>query len=105
MSEEAASAGVPIVARKRELDPVEEIADYISRRWFQQLAPIRTCCWRCRTDSPVVHVPMGTLAFGQRVGRLERDITPDVQQAFDKIGWKFQHKRSYCPQCKGLGST
>lgn len=88
-----------------EKDPVEDLADYLSNRWFQQLAPIRTCCYRCRIDSPVVHAPMGTLAFGQHVGRNERDITPAVAAAFEKIGWKFQHKKSYCPQCKGLGST
>lgn len=86
-------------------DPVEELADYIGNRWFQQLAAIRTCCYRCRAESPVVHAKMGTLAFGQRTGRNEIDITKDVMLAFDKIGWKFQHKKSYCPQCKGLGSA
>lgn len=88
-----------------EKDPVEELADYIANRWFQILGPIRTCCYRCRAESPVVHAPSGTLAFGQHIGRNEKDITRDVMLAFEKIGWKFQHKKSYCPQCKGLGSA
>jgi hypothetical protein len=34
-----------------------------------------------------------------------RDITRDAIEAFGKIGWKFQLRRSYCENCKGLGSV
>jgi hypothetical protein len=87
-------------------DPIEEINDYVNERWFQQLVPLRTCCFRCRTDSPAVYVPQpGVVAFGAPIGRNDRDITNVVVVAFEEIGWRFQKRRSYCPNCKGLGGV
>jgi hypothetical protein len=98
-----------------EASPVEEAVSYVHNFWFQQLVPVRSRCYRCHKDSPVVHVPHGALAFGNprmlRTGgsRRERDVIRDVTRetvfAFASIGWKFQLRRSYCPDCKGLGSV
>lgn len=74
-------------------------------KWFQQLVPIRTNCFRCGIDSPIVHTTYGPLAFGGPIRRGERDVTEDVVQAFEKIGWRFQKNRSYCGTCKKLGSV
>ena len=86
-------------------DPIEEYNEYFGKG-FQQLVPIRTNCFRCSTDSPVVYTRLGTLAFGdtKMIRRGEVDITNDVTMAFEKIGWRFQKRRSYCPTCKNLGS-
>jgi hypothetical protein len=88
-------------------DPIEEVNHYVAEKWFQQLVPLRTQCFRCRADSPMVFVPNGTLAFGddRMLRRGDRDITPTVVAAFEKIGWRFQRRRSFCPTCKGLGSV
>jgi hypothetical protein len=87
-------------------DPIEEINDYVNNKWFQQLVPLRTCCFRCRVDSPTVYAPQpGILAFGSPVGRHDRDITDHVVREFEIIGWRFQKRRSYCPNCKGLGGV
>jgi hypothetical protein len=86
-------------------DPIEEYNEYFGK-WFQQLAPFRTNCFRCGVDSPIVHNRVGTLAFGdtKQIRRGDTDITNDVITAFERIGWKFQKRRSYCPTCKKLGS-
>ena len=87
-------------------DPIEEIAAYVNDKWFQQLVAVRTCCFRCHIDSPTVYAPQpGVLAFGTPTSRMDRDITDAVVREFEKIGWRFQKRRSYCPNCKGLGST
>jgi hypothetical protein len=87
-------------------DPIEEIAAYVRDKWFQQMVAIRTCCFRCHIESPIVYGPQpGVLAFGAPVGRNDRDISDCVVHEFEKIGWRFQKRRSYCPNCKGLGST
>jgi hypothetical protein len=85
--------------------PEEEYAAYFAK-WFQQLAPFRTNCFRCGVDSPIVHNRVGTLAWGdtKQIRRGDTDITNDVITAFERIGWKFQKRRSYCPTCKKLGS-
>jgi hypothetical protein len=94
-----------------EVSPVEEAVAYVSHLWVQVLTPIRTRCYRCHRDSPIVHVPEGAMAFGnprllrRGNGQKHRDITRDSIEAFGKIGWKFQLRRSYCPDCKGLGSV
>lgn len=92
-----------------EIDPVEEAAEYVNHLWVQTMAAIRTRCFHCGADSPIIHVPSkGAIAFGNprllRSGPHKiRDLTQDVQLAFAKQGWKFQLRRSYCPSCKGLG--
>jgi hypothetical protein len=99
-----------------EIDPVEEAAAYVNHKWFQQLAPIKTECYRCHAESPIVNVHQGVLAFGNPLVRglnhrnrnknnIENDITKEVIEAFAKVGWKFQLRRSYCPKCKGLGTV
>jgi uncharacterized membrane protein len=98
-----------------EASPVEEAVAYVSHQWVQVLTPIRTRCYRCHEDSPIVHVPEGAMAFGNprllRRGQNNqhkqnyRDITRDTITAFGNIGWRFQLRRSYCPKCKGLGSV
>jgi hypothetical protein len=94
-----------------EVSPVEEAVAYVSHQWVQVLTPICSRCYRCHRDSPIVHVPEGAMAFGnQRLlrkgnGQKYRDITRDTIEAFAKIGWKFQLRRSYCPDCKNLGSV
>lgn len=91
--------------------PVEEAAAYVLHKWVQVLTPICTSCYRCHKDSPIVHVPEGAMAFGnprllrKANGGKYRDITNDTIMAFAKVGWKFQLRRSYCPDCKGLGSA
>ncbi len=95
-----------------ELPPVpagqlDDLAKYADK-WFQQLVPVRTNCFRCRVDSPMVFVPHGTCLFGddpKKLRRGDRDITEDVTIAFEKIGWKMQRHKSYCRNCKGLGSV
>ena len=84
-------------------DPVEEAGEYVSRHWLQQLTAVRTQCYRCAANSPIVHVPLGTIAFGNPLRRNEVDITEEVVIAFATIGWRFQKRKSYCPTCKGLG--
>ena len=86
-------------------DPLEDAEVYVNESWFQQMVPLRTRCFRCRQDSPIVYAPNGTLAFGRPVGRHDRDITDAVIAAFGSIGWRFQKRKSYCPSCRGLGSV
>jgi hypothetical protein len=98
-----------------EASPVEEAVAYVSHQWVQVLTPIRTRCYHCHQDSPIVHVPEGAMAFGnprllrkgngQNPNAKYRDITRDAIAAFGDIGWQFQLRRSYCPQCKRLGSV
>lgn len=95
-----------------EIDPVEEAASYVNRKWFQQMLPVRTTCYRCQQTSPIIFVPYsGVLCFGnprlirEAKKRNKDDITRTVQDAFADVGWKFQLRRSYCPDCKGLGSA
>lgn len=96
-----------------EASPIEEAVSYVHHQWVQVLTPIRTRCYRCHKDSPIVHVPEGAMAFGNprllRKGSNSRsnyrDITRDTIEAFGRIGWKFQLRRSYCNDCKGLGSV
>jgi hypothetical protein len=93
------------------IDPIEEATSYVHHLWVQVMTPICTRCYRCHKDSPIVHVPYGVMAFSDpkllRIGngRKERDITRDTIMAFAAVGWKFQLRRSYCPDCKGLGSV
>jgi hypothetical protein len=93
---------VPILSKA---DPVDEALAYVRDKWVQNITPMRTACFRCGVDSPIIHVPLGTIAFGVPVKRGETDVTRAVQLAFDKIGWKFQNRRSYCTQCRNLGSV
>lgn len=87
-------------------DPVQQVIDYVNRFWIQELAPIRTRCYRCRQDSPVVHIPPGALTFGtRRLRPREVDVTKQAVEEFAKVGWKLQLRRSYCPNCKNLGSV
>jgi hypothetical protein len=98
-----------------EASPVEEAVSYVNHQWVQVLTPIRTRCYRCHKDSPIVHVPEGAMAFGNprllRRGQPNqhqnkyRDITRDTIKAFGDQGWQFQLRRSYCPDCKRLGSV
>ncbi|HWS65696.1 MAG TPA: hypothetical protein VN325_23300 [Steroidobacteraceae bacterium] len=98
-----------------EIDPVEEAASYVNHHWFQQLVAVKSECYRCHAQSPIVHLPYaGVLAFGNpqmlRRGHggahtKPRDITDEAKKAFAAVGWKFQLRRSYCPKCKDLGST
>lgn len=100
------SMDTPVVdALLRKDNPVDEALAYVRDKWVQNITPMRTACFRCGVDSPIIHVPLGTIAFGVPVKRGETDVTRAVQLAFDKIGWKFQNRRSYCPTCRGLGST
>jgi hypothetical protein len=87
--------------------PIEDAVNYVANKWFQQLIPVRTCCYRCGITSPTVLIPHGTLAFGDTkiVRRHDRDITDDVISAFAAIRWKFQKHRAYCPECRDLGSV
>lgn len=96
---------VALAAGAKEVDPVEDLTTYVNDKWLQQLVPLRTQCFRCRKDSPVVHVPYGRIAFGGPVGRHDRDVTDAVIEAFAAIGWRFQKRKSYCDSCKGLGSV
>jgi hypothetical protein len=95
-----------------EPDPVDVAKKYVNHAWVQNLVPIRTQCIVCHKDSDIIHVPIGTIAFGNpnmlRRGsshNKDRDITEDVARSFAKIGWKFQFKRAYCPSCKNLGAV
>jgi hypothetical protein len=102
----AIKQGLVPPAPKPPPDPIEEINHYVNEKWFQQLVAVRTCCFRCNIDSPTVFAPQpGVLAFGIPTGRNARDITDYVVREFENIGWRFQKRRSYCPNCKGLGST
>jgi hypothetical protein len=89
---------------EKEPDPAQEIADYCLHLWVQHLAPIRTRCWRCKKDSPVVYVPAGAMLFGAQGRRGQVDVTKQAVLAFAQQGWKFQLHRSYCPDCKNLGA-
>ena len=93
-------------------DPEGEMRVYINHRWVQGLTPIRTECILCHKQSPVIHIYLNgaSIAFGdasllRRGGYKYRDISRDVSLAFAEHGWKFQKKRSYCPECKGLNSV
>ncbi len=88
--------------------PPDYMLEQYFNKWFQQLVPLRTCCFRCLVDSPMVFVPHGTCLFGgdpKKLRRGDRDITEEVVTAFEKTGWKMQNGKSYCPTCKGLGSV
>lgn len=91
-----------------QIGPIEEARSYVNHEWVEQLIPARTTCYRCKVKSPVVHVPYGTIAFGdidllKRGSYKDRDITREAVLAFGDLGWKFQAFRSYCPNCKNLG--
>jgi hypothetical protein len=93
-------------------DPVREAVDYVHNHWFEPLLAVKSRCFRCHADSPVVYVPYGTPAFGDKSvlskvknSYFSRDITKEAIKAFADVGWKMQRGRSYCPTCKGLGST
>jgi hypothetical protein len=98
-----------------EVDPIEESVAYVTHQWFQLLMPVKSTCYRCKAESPVVHVPWGdpmgeVLAFGnprllRRGNRKAHDITKETVAAFAAAGWKYQLRRAYCPTCKGLGSV
>jgi hypothetical protein len=99
---------------KPDTDPVVEAKSYVLYEWFQPLMAVRTCCYRCHAQSPIIYVPYGgAVAFGDpRMlrhpaggGRKKLDITKDAVLGFARLGWKFQLRAAYCPQCKGLGSV
>ena len=95
-------------ASRQRLAELEDQNDYETNKWFQQMTPVRTCCFRCRVDSPAIHVAMpGTgkpaLAMGEKLHRGEVDISGQVIEAFGALGWRFEKRRAYCPTCKGLG--
>ena len=85
--------------------PDPAIVDYVEHKWYQPLGAMRTSCFRCGKLSPVIFAPPGVTAFGGPLGRGEVDNTGAVQQEFTNLGWRFEMRRSYCPTCKGLGST
>lgn len=86
-------------------DPVAELKEYVEKFWVQQLVPIKTRCWRCRKDSPIVYVPQGAMLFGTTPKyRGQVDVTRETIAEFAKVGWKFQLRKSYCPDCKNLGA-
>ena len=85
--------------------PDPAIVDYVEHKWYQPLGAMRTSCFRCGKLSPVIFAPPGVTAFGGPLGRGEVDNTGAVQQEFTNLGWRFELRRSYCPTCKGLGST
>jgi hypothetical protein len=93
-----------------EINPIEEARHYVDHEWFQPLIPCRSKCYRCGERSPVLHVPIGTIAFGndsmlKRGTWRDRDITKEVQMAYAEVGWKFQRYRAYCATCKNMGSV
>lgn len=106
---EPAKAADAITGKVREIlhpkSSTEIEAEYVGTKWVQNVAPMRTNCYRCNADSPIIHAPVGTIAFGTKLKRGERDITQEVTIAFATIGWRFQFRRAYCPTCKGLGSV
>ncbi|HEX8809795.1 MAG TPA: hypothetical protein VF760_12460 [Xanthobacteraceae bacterium] len=88
--------------------PDPAIIDYVLRKWHQMLDPMRTACFRCGAESPVIFLTMGGVTtFGGPVNKArgEFDNTAEVQAKLAKHGWVFELRRSYCPSCKGLGST
>lgn len=86
--------------------PDPAILFYVEHRWLQNLAPMRTACFRCGTQSPVIFVPPdGDLYFGKKPRAGHPDITELVTREFASHGWKFEPRRSYCPTCKGLGAS
>jgi hypothetical protein len=96
---------VPPVEHPYGKDPEVELREYVDEMWVQQLMPIRTCCFRCRNPSPIVHIPIGAMMFGAHAKRGQIDVTKQAIEAFAKAGWKFQLRKSYCPDCKNLGSV
>ena len=98
---------MPEIDRPYGRDPEVELRKYVDECWVQQLFPIRTQCFRCRKDSPIVFVPLGVVLFGippRRDQRGQPDVTKATVAAFAKEGWKFQLRKSYCPECKNLGA-
>ena len=91
-----------------EIDPIDEARVYVNKYWIQELRPCRSKCYRCGIGSPIIHVPIGTIAFGNQKmlrSKQDRDITNDVVMAYAEIGWKFQRYRCYCQVCKNMGSV
>ena len=100
----------PVMFRTRwDIDPRDEDKEYYNNYWFQPMLSVRTRCYICKKDSPVVQAPWGeTVAFGdphlsKRHGKKLKDMTADLVRAFAQVGWKYQYRRAYCPTCKGLG--
>lgn len=90
-----------------EIDPIEEVKQYVNYRWLQKMVPVRTACYHCKKDSPVIYVHQGVATFNhpERKRRGYRDITEELRYGFADLGWKIQLNRSFCPDCKGLGSV
>lgn len=82
-------------------DPAIEA--YVKKKWTQPLMIMRTACFRCGKDSPVVFVQPGQVTFGGPTDRGLVDNTASVIQELTKIDWRFELRRAYCPTCKNLG--
>ena len=84
-----------------------EEQDYLDK-WVEQVMPFRTLCYRCRRDSPVVYIiNPGTpldIRFGGPGDPRRTDIANPLIEAFGRVGWSFEPRRSYCPTCKGQGT-
>jgi hypothetical protein len=95
---------------REDRDPKAEFKKYVEEKWVQQLQPLRTKCYRCGKDSPIVHIPIGGIPFGNPglLKKMRREGDPDMTEAaieaFAAEGWRFQLRKSYCPMCKGLGA-
>jgi len=89
----------------RKGDPAATLADYVENYWVQQLQAIRLRCWRCKKDSPVIFVRVGSLLFGARPKPWQIDTTKSTIEECAKVGWKLQLRAAYCPECKNLGSV
>lgn len=85
--------------------PDPAIVTYVTHKWYQPLGAMRTSCFRCGADSPVIFATEGVAVFGDlsRLGRGEVDNTGVIQRELAKHGWRFEMRRAYCPTCKGLG--
>lgn len=90
-----------------ELDPVEEVRRYVRNKWLIRVFAMMTTCYHCEKESPIIFVRDGRPIFGhpdlKRVN--VSDNTEEIQFKLAEHGWKFQFNRSYCPDCKGLGSV
>jgi hypothetical protein len=83
--------------------PDPAIQRYVDTKWLQNLSPMRTACFRCGVDSPVIFVPERASLWWGKPPRGRPDDTETVVRAFAKEGWQFEPRRAYCPTCKGLG--
>ena len=81
--------------------------DEYLKNWALRMMPVRTLCYRCRRDSPIVFIvepgDAPEICFGGHPTRGRTDITGPLVEEFSKLGWSFQKRRSYCPTCKGQG--